>query len=554
MANENMPELMLSYMRQKNALNDRMNEGYLETASLGDCQENLEKAKILIERFREHSKRVLENLLDESARQSLVEANDKTMEKYIGIKNKLESRVLELQVLAGAISKKFQGQESGDKAEETKEEIVGNTQDLSKTQEKVVAAEADEKETWDRERLKLELQRVQLRLEESHRLLFNSPYGEDPDPREKAFINSMRQEPVHHSIASSITSEERALFGKMGVGAPAKAVPARFPDIQLKLDKIQLPTFSGDYLEWLAFRDQFRDLIHKNPKLDEMVKFHQLRTHLKGSAYEVIRGYAFTAVNYSHAWDDLNRRFNREDAIIEEYIRRFVDIQKLREDGGVAQYSSMMDITRQMLQALPNFSINVEAWGPMMKYILISKFDAETKKEWRMHIGKEQQVPLEELLDFLDVLTFRLHDGEKRGKGRHQHANQSRFRAVNMTTAEIKQEDALEKIQKQINQISARPSTEGAQVETGCKPCGECNGPHPLYSCQVLKGLSAADRSQKMREWDLCFKCLGSHARGECKFGNCPECQMPHNTFLCYKIERRNKQKRRERGQAVNHA
>lgn len=45
------------------------------------------------------------------------------------------------------------------------------------------------------------------------------------------------------------------------------------PVIELKLDKIQLANFDGDLTQWIAFRDQFKDLVHDNPKLTAVTKF-----------------------------------------------------------------------------------------------------------------------------------------------------------------------------------------------------------------------------------------------------------------------------------------
>lgn len=550
-----MPEMMLSYMRQMDALNDRINEGYLETANLEDCQEYLGKAKILLVKFREHEQEVLANLMDESARQALTEANTKTREKYEKLKEKLEARILELQESGKALQVEVSSE--ANKAE-TKEKVLGSVPDEKNSVERdrmgnmswgdamddqllQIKLNKLEENQLRKERLQLELLYAQQRLEENHRLLFNTPMGEEDVLGESAFLAKLKQEAEKTKMeAPSASIEEAVVIVNARDRDEERSSQARFPDIQLKLDKISLPTFSGDYLEWLAFRDQFRDLIHKSPRLDDMVKFHQLRTHLKGSAYEVIRGYSFTAMNYKSAWDDLNRRFNREDTIIEEYIRRFIDIPRLREEGGVSQYTSMMDITRQMLQALPNFHIKVEAWGPMMKYILISKFDANTKKEWRMHIGKEQQVPLEKLLDFLDVLAFRLHDNERKFK--------SKFgRSVNAVASE-----PWKRTNQQINQVSL---SAGPSVNTENGACRQCKGIHPLYECGELKGLRAAQRTEKIRELDLCFKCLGKHPRGECRLRNgCPTCGGPHNSFLCYKKERMNDKRKKEAEQSVNHA
>jgi len=45
---------------------------------------------------------------------------------------------------------------------------------------------------------------------------------------------------------------------------------------QCQLPKIQLPIFDGDLLQWRSYRDTFSSLVHKNPKLSQIDKFHYI--------------------------------------------------------------------------------------------------------------------------------------------------------------------------------------------------------------------------------------------------------------------------------------
>lgn len=60
------------------------------------------------------------------------------------------------------------------------------------------------------------------------------------------------------------------------------------PVVQLKFDRVELSTFSGDHTEWISFRDEFLQLVHTNKKISEVVKFHQLKTHPRGIALEAV--------------------------------------------------------------------------------------------------------------------------------------------------------------------------------------------------------------------------------------------------------------------------
>lgn len=82
-------------------------------------------------------------------------------------------------------------------------------------------------------------------------------------------------------------------------------------EMPLKLETIQLPSFGGDLTEWIALKDLFTYLVHNNCRLSDTLKFHQLRSKLRGSALDTIKGYQLTGINYAAAWAMYNKRDDR---------------------------------------------------------------------------------------------------------------------------------------------------------------------------------------------------------------------------------------------------
>lgn len=76
------------------------------------------------------------------------------------------------------------------------------------------------------------------------------------------------------------------------------------------LPHINIPLFSGKYTEWPAFNDIFVSLIHNSSRLDDVQKFHYLKTSLSGEAEQLLRSVPITAQNYSQAWELLKKRYN----------------------------------------------------------------------------------------------------------------------------------------------------------------------------------------------------------------------------------------------------
>lgn len=130
-----------------------------------------------------------------------------------------------------------------------------------------------------------------------------------------------------------------------------------------------------------TFRDIFESLVHNNKHIDPALKFHQLRNHLRGTALDTIRGYQLTTVNYESAWSDLKARYDRNDFIIHEYIKKFFEIPLIGGKASVNRIQAIIDGTKQMTRALPSMGVKVDQWDPFVIFIILSKLDGETRHE-----------------------------------------------------------------------------------------------------------------------------------------------------------------------------
>lgn len=152
----------------------------------------------------------------------------------------------------------------------------------------------------------------------------------------------------------------------------------------------------------LSYIDMFEYLVDQSKKLSKVVKFHQLRSHLKGNALDCIRGYKVTSANYDAAWADLKKRYDRTEELIEEYIRKFLEASAIRHRATHWNLRAIIDATNQMFHALPGLGTKIENWDPFINFIVKTKIDEETRSEWRQKQVKEKLVKTTDLLDFLE--------------------------------------------------------------------------------------------------------------------------------------------------------
>lgn len=87
---------------------------------------------------------------------------------------------------------------------------------------------------------------------------------------------------------------------------------------QVKLPRIELPTFNGKYEDWHSFFDMFNSLIHSNREISDTQKFHYLRSSLKGDAAEIVSSLEISGSNYADAWTRLKERYDNKRLIVQK--------------------------------------------------------------------------------------------------------------------------------------------------------------------------------------------------------------------------------------------
>ena len=101
---------------------------------------------------------------------------------------------------------------------------------------------------------------------------------------------------------------------------------SRTPSI--RLPKLELPHFSGKYTEFPSFWQQFNAIIHENPDVPTITKYTYLVSLLKGEARDVIKGYEHTEGNYIKVYEELEKRYGREEKIVFTHVQCLLNFGK----------------------------------------------------------------------------------------------------------------------------------------------------------------------------------------------------------------------------------
>lgn len=271
-------------------------------------------------------------------------------------------------------------------------------------------------------------------------------------------------------------------------------------DQDVKLPRINIPTFDGKYEEWTAFYDSFHSLIDQS-SMSDVAKFHQLRNYVKGSAYRLISKLPVTEANYKTAWQSLQARFHNKRAIVNSTLKQLYMLEKPTKCTA-DNMRSLIDTTMETIQTIESLDVSVEDWDPWVVFHIETKMSDETKKEWETHLNGKTEIPsFERLMKFLET--------------RH------RILEANEAT------DISEQKKVKIANIN----TQNSRKRDECEICKE---KHYIFFCPMFDGWSIYERRKFIRDNKRCIKCLNKHD-GQCRSKyNCKNCNgNNHNTKLC---------------------
>jgi len=270
----------------------------------------------------------------------------------------------------------------------------------------------------------------------------------------------------------------------------------------IPLPKLELPTFAGDYRQWTSFHDLFKTTIHDNQKLSGAQKLQYLKSSLRDDAAKLVQSFQVTDSNYEEAWKVLNKRYQNTREIVHSHLHRLFTQSSLTNESS-RKLRELIDTTSECIRSLEMLGQPVQTWDSILVYLVTSKLDGETRKQWEMSLTTDDLTTWKQLYKYLDQRARALA-ASSLSKGHHGSSNFS------------KQDSAH--VHFSSNQFSK---------------CIICNENHAIYRCSKFLQLSPTERLALAKEKQLCFNCLRTgHSVVDCNRSSCRECSKKHNTLL----------------------
>lgn len=272
----------------------------------------------------------------------------------------------------------------------------------------------------------------------------------------------------------------------------------------LKLPKITIPYFDGNYEQWPTFNDIFFKIVHADKSLSDSEKMQYLKTHVRGEPSRLIQHLYITDANYNAAWEILQNRYQNNRLIISKLIDKILDIPPIQGESA-NKLRQLHDVTTECLKALKNVGIDTTSWGPLVLRIITRKWDPETNRLYEQSLQTPHKVQdFKEMMDFLE---------------RRFHSLESITTAMKCYSSNVQ---------------------DGQPTASSPKLCGYCNQQHATYACPKFRNLTIHERIQAAKNKHLCFNCLAHDGREKCHSPmRCRTCGRPHHTLLHKEIHSR---------------
>ncbi|XP_058817006.1 uncharacterized protein LOC131680301 [Topomyia yanbarensis] len=285
----------------------------------------------------------------------------------------------------------------------------------------------------------------------------------------------------------------------------------------IKLPTISLPEFNGDYMQWLAFHDTFLALIHLNPEVPDIQKFHYLRAAVKGEAAQLIESIGISSANYVLAWQTLENRYSNDYLLKKRHMQALFDIPRMKKESA-ASLHGLVDEFERHTKILHQLGEPTDAWSTILEHLLCTRLHDDSLKAWEDHASTVANPDYACLIEFLQRRTRVLESI-----------------SVNHHTVESASTSGISAHPPKKNHLHSQfRFTSCASTASLGEKCIACNQSHSVTKCQKFNRISPSERQQLVNSKRLCHNCLkGDHFVRNCPSNfSCRKCNRRHHTLL----------------------
>ncbi|KAI5734956.1 hypothetical protein M8J77_012447 [Diaphorina citri] len=348
-------------------------------------------------------------------------------------------------------------------------------------------------------------------------------------PQTKSFEDMYYEVEAHLAKLKQESAEAAARAATQTAAAAAAAAnAAREPAFKLKLPTISVPVFSGDVMEFPAWKSLYDEIVHTCSQLTDIQKFSYLKQYLQGPALTTIQNVAFCATNYPLAYRTITERYSQKRIIAASHLNKILQFQPLGKDT-VSNLSSYLDEFCTTVESLRG--LNVPDFREfVLVYHCLRALDPKTRMEFETEMANIAFPSYNNLIKFVKAKRSAL---EVYSVESASSASSSNSKPKPLSNQSSNHHKVL--VTTNVSSQSSKSNDSTKAVNFGRK-CAACDQPgHMLSKCSKFHKMEPYQRYAVVKQAKLCFGCFAStHSSQNCTSQyKCRVCKSSsHNSLL----------------------
>lgn len=267
----------------------------------------------------------------------------------------------------------------------------------------------------------------------------------------------------------------------------------------VRLPKLELPKFSGNFHQWIDFKSEFTSMIMNDDSLTDIERFRYLRSSLTEGPRRIISNMEITAANFAAAWQALCHRYDDNSLIFRDHINQILSLQGA---GGAENIRATLDKMQSHYRSLKAMGTDEAIADNFIIAIALSKLDPKCQSRW-------EEATTKDIATWTDFSTFL----EKYASSLQRVESKKPTPPPNTTKF-------------------GKKSTTFLSTDKKCLKCKIKN--HDLRNCPDFAMLNPKERYQVAKSVNACIRCLLPFVgHGFCK-ARCSVCSGSHDVLLHY--------------------
>ena len=247
-------------------------------------------------------------------------------------------------------------------------------------------------------------------------------------------------------------------------------------DANKQLERIQSPKFSGDKKEYHSSWSAFSSCVDET-NLSAQFEMLWLESCLEGEAAEMVKGLGYLDHAYREAKARLNQKYRRNRRQVQAHIDELRKMRRINADNPreLERFADMVEMTVVSLRKVRHLLTRKEEhcmqlyWKNFLNLYLASTTDGLKKREAWSLLKSCVTTEVAEEAEYQVQASEIKHGLSSAGKARGKSSTKSYF---------------------------------GTTEEKRDRPCKVCNQKHPIWKCDVFKGMEHKKKWKTERNLD----------------------------------------------------